>query len=109
MRHWQASRTMKKMATKVQGQFTEVPTSMIVMKRVAAMALAKKQNKGLIFENRTGATVNYLLPDDEAKKAFEKIDGNITVVEWKAETEIQEPATHIMHTNNNQYATLAGQ
>ena len=32
------------------GQLTEVPTPMIVMKRVAAMALAQKQNKGLIFE-----------------------------------------------------------
>ena len=79
------------------------------MKRVAEMALAKKQNKGLIFENRTGATVNDLLPDDEANKAFDEIDGNITGVEWEAETEIQEPATHILHTNNNQYAALAGQ
>ena len=79
------------------------------MKRVAEIALAKKQNKGLIFENRTGATVNDLLPDDEANKAFDEIDGNITGVEWEAETEIQEPATHILHTNNNQYAALAGQ
>ena len=78
------------------------------MKRVAEIALAKKQNKGLIFENRTGATVNERLPDDEANKAFDEIDGNITGVEWEAETEIQEPATHILHTNNNQYAALAG-
>ena len=45
------------------------------MKRVAAIALAKKQNEGLIFENRTGATVNDILPDDEANEAL--IDGNI--------------------------------
>ena len=63
------------------GKFTGVPTPTIVMKRVVAMALAKKQNKGLIFENRTGATVNDILPDDEANKAFETIDGNITGVE----------------------------
>ena len=55
------------------------------MKRVAAMALAEKQNKGLIFEKCTGARVNYILPDDEANKAFEKIDGNITVVDREAE------------------------
>ena len=78
------------------------------MKRVAEIALAKKQNKGLIFENRTGATVNDILPDDEANKEFDEIDGNITEVEWEAETEIQEPATHILHTNNNQYAALVG-
>ena len=59
---------------------------MIFMKRVAAMALAEKQNEGFIFENRTGATVNDILPDDEANEAFEKIDGNITVVDWEAET-----------------------
>ena len=50
------------------------------MKRVAEMALAKKQNEGLIFENHTGATVNDLLADDEAKKAFKELDGNITGV-----------------------------
>ena len=37
---------------------------MIVMKRVSEIALAKKQNKDLISANRTGATVNDLLPDD---------------------------------------------
>ena len=77
------------------------------MKRVAGMALAEKQNKGLIFENRTGATVNDILPDDEANKAFNKIDGNITGAEWEAETEIQEPATHVPQINNTQYAALA--
>ena len=51
------------------------------MKRVVAMALSKKQNKGLVFENRTGATVNYLLPDDKANEAFDKLDGNITGLE----------------------------
>ena len=49
------------------GKFTEVPTLMIIMKQVVAMALAKKQNEGLIFENHTGATVNNILLGDEAK------------------------------------------
>ena len=72
------------------------------MKRVAEMALAKKQNEGLIFENRTGATVNDLMTDDEANKSFDEINRNITGVEWEAETEIQEPVTHIPLKNNNQ-------
>ena len=46
------------------GSFTELPTPTIFMKRVAAMALAKKQTKGLIFEYRTGATVNGILLDE---------------------------------------------
>ena len=54
------------------------------MKQVAAMALAGKKNKGLIFENRTDATVNDILPDDELNEAFDKIDGNITGVYWEA-------------------------
>ena len=29
-------------------------------------------------------------------------------MEWEAETEIQEPATHITQINNNQYAELTG-
>ena len=78
------------------------------MKRVAAMALSEKQNKGLIFENRTGATVNDILQDDEANKAFNELDGNITGVDWEAETEIQEPAAHMTQLNNNQYAELTG-
>ena len=77
------------------------------MKRVAAMSLAEKQNKGLIFENRTGATVNDILPYDEANEAFDKIDGNITGVKWEAEAETREPASHIPQTFNNQYAALA--
>ena len=40
------------------------------MKCVAEMALAEKQNKGLIFENRTGATINDILPDDKTNEAF---------------------------------------
>ena len=56
------------------------------MKRVAAMALSEKRNEGLIFENRTTATVNNLLSDDKSNEAFDKIDGNITGVEWEAET-----------------------
>ena len=73
------------------------------------MALAKKQNEGLIFENRTGATVNGTLPDDKANKAFEELDGNITRLDWEAKTEIKEPATHMPQLNNNQYAALAGE
>ena len=46
------------------------------------------------------------MPDDEANKAFEKIDGNITGVEW--EVEIQEPAAHTPQLNNNNYAALVG-
>ena len=56
-------------------------TPTIVTKHVAAMALAKKQNEGLIFENRTGATVNDILTDEEANEAFNEIYGNITGVE----------------------------
>ena len=89
------------------GQFTELPTPTIVMKHVAAMALSEKQNKALIFENRTGATVNDILPDDKANEAFDKIDRNITGVEWEAEAEIKEPETHTPQINNNQYAELA--
>ena len=76
------------------------------MKRVAAMALAGKQNEGLLFENSTGATVNDIMPDDETNEAFDKIDGNITGVDWGAE--IQEPAAHIPQLNNNQYAAMVG-
>ena len=53
------------------------------------------------------ATVNDLLPDDEASKVFDKTDRNITGVDWETETEIQELATHIPQINNNQYAALA--
>ena len=52
------------------------------MKLVAAIDLAKKHNEGLMFENRTSATVNDIMPDDKAKKSFDEIDGNITGVEW---------------------------
>ena len=58
------------------------------------------------MKNRTAATVNDLLPDDES---FDELDGNITGVEWEAETETQDPATHIPQIYNNQYATLAGE
>ena len=56
------------------------------MKRVAAMALVGKQNEGLIFENCTGATVNDILPDDEANEMFNELDKNIKGVDWEAET-----------------------
>ena len=78
------------------------------MKRVAEMALAKKQDKVLIFVNCTDTTVNDLLPDDKANEAFEKLDRNITGEDWEAETEIQDPETHIPQINNNQYAALSG-
>ena len=100
------------MEKNTRGQFTEVTTPTIVMKRVAAMALAEKQNEGLILENRTGAIVNDILPDDEANEAneaFDKLDKNITGVVWEAETEIQEPATHMPQINNNPYAELVGE
>ena len=77
------------------------------MKKVAAMALSKKQNEGLIIENRTGATVNHILPDDEVNKALNKIDGNITGLDWEAE--IQEPAANMPQLNNKQYAALEGE
>ena len=78
------------------------------MKRVAEMALAEKQNKGFIFEKRTGATVNDILLDDEANEVFDKLGRDITGVDWEAEKEIQELATHMTQLNNNQYAALAG-
>ena len=71
------------------------------------MALSEKQNEGLIFENHTGATVNDILPYDEANEAFDEIYGNITGVEWEAEAETQEPVTHTPQTYNNQYAAPA--
>ena len=62
-------------------QFTEVTTSPIIMKRVAKMSLVNKQNEGIIFENRAGVTVNYILPYDDANKAFNEINRNIAGVE----------------------------
>ena len=72
------------------------------------MALAEKQNGGLIFENRTGSMVNDIQPDEKVNKELNKLDGNIKGVDWEAETEIQELATHMPQINNNQYAALAG-
>ena len=86
-------------------QFTEVPTPTIVIKQVASMALAEKQNKGQILKNCTGTAVNDILPDDEANEAFKEIDGNITGVDW--EVEIKEPAAHIPQLNINQYVELS--
>ena len=88
------------------GQFAEVTAPTIIMKRVAAMALAKKQNEGLIFEKRTGATVNNILPDDKVNEAFNKIDRNIAGVDWEAE--IQEVVERMPQLNNSQYASLVG-
>ena len=64
--------------------FTDFPTPMIVMERVAAMALAEKQKKRLIFENCTGATVNDILPDDKANEVFNKIVKKITGLDLEA-------------------------
>ena len=77
------------------------------MKRVVEIALAQKLNKGLIFGNRTGSTVNDILPDDKENEAFKEIDWNITGVDWEAE--IQEPAEHVPKLNNNKYVLLAGE
>ena len=52
--------------------------------------------------------MNDILPDDEANEAFDKLDRNITGVDWKAETEIQEPAAYMPQLNNNIYVVLAG-
>ena len=52
------------------------------MKQVASMALAKKKNNGLIFENHAGVTVIDILLDDDANKVFKKINGNIKGVDW---------------------------
>ena len=48
-----------------------------------------------------------MLPDDEANEVFNKIDGNITGVDWEAE--IQELEAHMPQLNNNQYAALTGE
>ena len=64
-----------------QRKFTEMPNPLIVIKQVAAMELSEKKNKGMIFENRTGAMVNYILPDNEANNAFNILNGNITGVD----------------------------
>ena len=83
-------------------KFIEVPTPTIVMKRVTSMALAEKQNEGLIFENCTGATVNDILSDDKANKANKannKIGGNIAEVDWAEE--IQKPAAYLPELNKN--------
>ena len=37
--------------------------------------LIQKQNKVSIFENRTGGTINDILPDDETNEAFENLTG----------------------------------
>ena len=49
------------------------------------MALTEKQNEGLIFENFTGTAVNDILTYDKGNKAFSKINGNSTGVDWEAE------------------------
>ena len=88
------------------GKFTEVPTPTIVMKQVAEMDLAGKQNKRQVFENCTDDTVNNIMLGDEANKAFNEIDGNIAGVDWEAK--IKELSAHMPHLRNNQYAALVG-
>ena len=80
---------------------------MIVMEQVTEMALAEKQNEGIIFENRTGATVNDTLPDDKENEAFNGIDRNIAGVDWEAEK--QDPEAHMSQLNKNRYAELSGE
>ena len=63
------------------GQFAEVSTQTILMKRLEAMAMAKTQPEGLFFDNCTGISVEDILPDDDANEAFSKIDRNIVGVE----------------------------
>ena len=73
------------------GQFAKIRTPKILMKRVSAMSLAENQSEGLFFENYTGIAVENILPDDEANKAFCKIDVNVAGVEWETEPLEDEP------------------
>ena len=43
--------------------------------------------------------VNDILPDEEANKSFNRIDGDITEVDW--EVEIQEPEAHMSQLTEN--------
>ena len=49
-------------------------------------------NKGQIFLNRTGPTVNDILSDDKVNELFNEIDGNIIRMYWEAE--MHDPAAH---------------
>ena len=76
----------------------------IIIKRVAAMAVAEKQTEEIIFDNTFGLTVNDILTYGDANEAFRKIDINVVGVEWEAkplETELQEAAVNVPHIHNN--------
>ena len=64
------------------GQFAEVSTQTILMKRLEAMAMAKTQPEGLFFDNCTGISVQDILPYDNTNKVLHDIDRNILGVEW---------------------------
>ena len=69
----------------------------------------QEKNEEIFFENHS-VMVNNIFPDEDANKAFNKIDRNISVVDWEAEPpeqEIKEPVVHTLHINSNQYAVLA--
>ena len=54
--------------------------------------LSQKTEQRTYFDNRTGNRVNDNMLDDKANEVFNKIDGNIVGLYWKAKT--QEPAAH---------------
>ena len=65
----------------------------------------------MIFENRAGATVNDIFPDEKTNKEFNKTEGNIAGFNWEAEPpeqETKEPEVYIPQIKNNQYAALEG-
>ena len=57
-----------------------MPTPTIVIERVTVMALSDKYNKEIVFDNRVEVTFDDIMPDDDAKNAFSKMDGNVARV-----------------------------
>ena len=57
------------------GQLTKVHAPTIFIKRVAAIALAGEQNEGILFENRTGTTVNNIFQMTKRTKRLTKFTG----------------------------------
>ena len=57
-----------------------MPTPTIVIERVTVMALSDKYNKEIVFDNRVEVTFDDKMPDDDAKNAFSKMDGNVARV-----------------------------
>ena len=62
-------------------QLIAVCTPTIVLNVVAAMDLSVKRNKGIIFEDRTGVTVNTIMQDEKSNELYYKIDRNIIGVD----------------------------